>query len=331
MPDQLDARTAHEQLRAALIALRKAERNAVTLFAEIHRRKLYRELGYSSIQLYASEALGFSRSKTFEFIRLAESLEKLPRLKAGVESGAVPWTKAREVVKVATPETEGEWLKLAESRSRRELEGEIAKSRAARDRDESQGELVPLPSTPKAASAPYVTFRLETMSKAKLEAMIEKLMKLHRCSREQVLMMALEAFSGDESPRVDSSPYQVIVHEQGGEFRVGDTLLSEAEAEHVACDCRVLKPGRRNRASIPPAKRRAVLARDGHRCRTKGCTSKHFLEVHHIKPRSKGGGNDPANLITLCSSCHRLAHERRELPELSTRVDSRIPDHPRLC
>ena len=311
MSSHLDARAAHEKLRAVLIALRQAERNAVVLFGEILRRKLYRELGYASIHLYATQALGFSRTKTYEFIRLAESLEKLPRLKRRVESGEVPWTKAREVVKVATPETEGEWLKLANTKSRRELESEVAKSRAVRDRDESQGELMPAPSAPKAAPNPYVTFRLETMSKAKLEAMIEKLMKLHHCTREQVLMMALESFSGDSSPRGDS-PYQVIVHrcEECGKAEAGDVELSETEAEQVACDSRVLEPGKRNRASIPPARRRAVLARDGHRCTTKGCNSKYFLEVHHIVPRSRGGTNDETNLIALCSSCHRLVHER---------------------
>ncbi|MBC8367262.1 hypothetical protein H8E52_07625, partial [bacterium] len=51
--------------------MRKAESAAVTLFAEILRGKLYRGLGYASIHLYAEEALGFSRSKTYEFIRLA--------------------------------------------------------------------------------------------------------------------------------------------------------------------------------------------------------------------------------------------------------------------
>ena len=27
-------------------------------------------------------------------------------------------------------------------------------------------------------------------------------------------------------------------------------------------------------------------------------------EVHHIKPLSKGGSNDPDNLMSLCTSCH---------------------------
>ncbi len=322
MSDHLEA---HEKLRAAVETLRSAERDAVTLFADFRRRKHYRKMGYSSIRLYATQELGFSRTKAYEFIRLADKLEELPRLKKRVESGEVPWTKAREVVKVATPETEGEWLELAETKSRRELEHEVKVSRAGRNRDESQGELVPLPSVPKAAPVPYVTLRLEPMNKAKFEAMIEKLMKLHRCSREQMVMMALKAFTGESSPRGDS-PYQVIVCrcEECGKTQVGDTELSAADAEQVACDSRALEPGQRNRASIPPARRRAVLARDGHRCTTPGCGAKHFLEVHHIVPRSRGGTNHESNLITLCSSCHRLAYE-------PPRGDDGIFEHPRLC
>ncbi len=84
MSNHLDARTAHGRLRQALVALREAECNAVTLFAEILKRRLFRELGFATIHLYATEALGFSRSKTYEFIRLAESIDKVPELKAGI-------------------------------------------------------------------------------------------------------------------------------------------------------------------------------------------------------------------------------------------------------
>jgi len=31
--------------------------------------------------------------------------------------------------------------------------------------------------------------------------------------------------------------------------------------------------------------------------------------VHHIEPRSRGGGDNEENLITLCTYCHSLAHD----------------------
>lgn len=34
-------------------------------------------------------------------------------------------------------------------------------------------------------------------------------------------------------------------------------------------------------------------------------------EVHHIKPLSEGGSNDPSNLMSLCKACHSSLHARR--------------------
>ena len=98
----LSAREVHARLQRALADLQRAERNAVLWFAEVMRRELYRDLGYGSIYHYATEALGFSKSKTAQFIRLTLSLEELPVLRQAVAKGEVSWTKAREVATVAT-------------------------------------------------------------------------------------------------------------------------------------------------------------------------------------------------------------------------------------
>lgn len=34
------------------------------------------------------------------------------------------------------------------------------------------------------------------------------------------------------------------------------------------------------------------------------------IEIHHIKPVSKGGGDEPSNLICLCHECHQERHRR---------------------
>jgi 5-methylcytosine-specific restriction endonuclease McrA len=65
--------------------------------------------------------------------------------------------------------------------------------------------------------------------------------------------------------------------------------------------------------------RSQILLRDGFRCQASKvslpeCNYYKHLEVHHIVPRSKGGTDDPANLITLCQRCHAKKHgfKRRE-------------------
>lgn len=51
--------------------------------------------------------------------------------------------------------------------------------------------------------------------------------------------------------------------------------------------------------------RAAILKRDCHTCQNCGKRKqKKNLEVHHIIPRSKGGTDDPTNLVTLCVRCH---------------------------
>ena len=42
------------------------------------------------------------------------------------------------------------------------------------------------------------------------------------------------------------------------------------------------------------------------------CKARQWLHVHHIKEVSRGGTNDPVNLLTLCSAHHRLLHYQRE-------------------
>jgi 5-methylcytosine-specific restriction endonuclease McrA len=52
-----------------------------------------------------------------------------------------------------------------------------------------------------------------------------------------------------------------------------------------------------------------ILARDGHECKKcKGKAKDSKKEVHHIIWRSRGGGDEPENLVTLCKSCHDGVH-----------------------
>lgn len=53
--------------------------------------------------------------------------------------------------------------------------------------------------------------------------------------------------------------------------------------------------------------REYILHRDNHKCQNPNCKNKgkeQILEIHHIKFKSYGGGDRPANLITLCNKCH---------------------------
>ena len=94
--------------------------------------------------------------------------------------------------------------------------------------------------------------------------------------------------------------------ETGAFLRVGPTHVRGKI--HVGDKTRAGSKAPRARQSIPPKTRRFVLRRDHGRCRVPGCRHAGFVDVHHIDPRSEGGGHDPENLVTLCSAHHRANH-----------------------
>ena len=101
------------------------------------------------------------------------------------------------------------------------------------------------------------------------------------------------------------------------ELEHGPSIAAET-ARRLACDCGVVRivenekgepldVGRRTR-TIPPAIRRALIARDNG-CRFPGCTFKRYVDGHHVKHWAHGGETKLSNLVTLCRFHHRLVHE----------------------
>ncbi len=326
-PNQPAAKV-HASLHQSLAVMDDAHQCAVLWFGEVMRRKLFRDLRYSSINQYAIQKLGFSKSRTDDFIRLARQLDKLPAVREALASGDLGYTKAREIISVVTPETQDTWLKVAKG-TRKDLVREVKRVKNAAKVDPGQGELLPGSALVVAPRELPVRFQMDLTpeQEARRSALVERLHKLGGVPNDRAELM-LEALAslletrelqGQKCPRgclPSRPPVQIHVHEnmETGRMTVqsdaGERELSRAESERILCDAAVCEHGGRNTTTIPPRVRREVLARDKHSCRAPGCGRTRFLEVHHIKPRGQGGANDPDNLITLCAACHRLWHER---------------------
>jgi 5-methylcytosine-specific restriction endonuclease McrA len=341
VPDR-PATSVDASLRQALHACDRARECAVLWFAEVQRRGLYRDLGYASMELYVVEGLACSRNRYWQFKRLADQLEALPVLKAAVVDGQVGWTKAQQVARVATAATEAAWVDRAVSGGRRELEvavrSALGRRPVAARRAEAAGQLAleVAPVAPAQVAGAVVgeivdlstniSLRADAVQLARFEALLEKARKLRLLpagsDRLDVVLAGLEALvaaadaSSATAPRPSAPTFQVIVQqcpECGAAAAVtqrGERPLAPAQVAAIGCDARVKREGAPNRSVIPPSVRTAVLARDRHRCTTPGCGATHFLEVHHVVARSRGGSNKAENLVALCGRCHRFLHER---------------------
>lgn len=322
------AHDAHSALKQAVKTMAQAQHCAVIWFQEMVSRKLYKELGYASIYLYAHRELGFSASKTTNFLKLSRTLADLPQLKQELAHGDIGYTKACEVIKVANQDNVEDWLKEARKTPRRELAKKVAKARseakAQENKNPTQGEMIaPSPSNiPQAAIKHQVVLEMSTEQLARYEALWEKLHKLGGVpagsKKVELLLAGLAALveSNGKSTAQSVSPVQVQVQQcpdcQKSSVTTsrGVTSLTERELDRLICDAQIQKSGKPNRATIKPSTKRQVLSRDQNRCQAPGCGNTWFLEIHHIIPRRFGGNNKLTNLTTLCSACHSHWHEK---------------------
>ncbi len=88
---------------------------------EIQRRDLWSQWGYSCLNQFLALGLQMDPREGREARRVAQALEDMPMLAEAAETGRVRWANLREVVRVATPETEEFWTHAALTRRYRPL------------------------------------------------------------------------------------------------------------------------------------------------------------------------------------------------------------------
>ena len=243
------------------------ERNIAYWLLELDRRRLYQARGFSSTGDYAMELVGIKPRKAQYLVFIASRLEKLPTIREAFDSGKLTWTKAREIVSVATPETEAEWLEKARVLSNRDLEKEVR-------RHDGRG------------SGAFATVTI-SMPVEVLEMWNDSYELAERLSgtaleKWQVLEPSLAEFLGTHLP--------IVAAAYGNGPSPSEAPETDDEKE------------------LPESVRNAVLDRDQWECSFPGCTMRKTLEVHHIVFRSRGGSNEPGNLICLCRMHHALVH-----------------------
>jgi hypothetical protein len=145
--------------------------------------------------------------------------------------------------------------------------------------------------------------------------------------------------------------YMVHVVARDGQLTTLDgTPIDPTTAGEILCDAAIvahttdeagepLSLGRKTR-EWSTAQRRAVLVRDGGRCRFVGC-QRRVRDIHHRQPWEAGGSTDVANGMAVCRAHHTLLHHgfsvhgepggalRFERPDGST-IGTTHPVHARL-
>jgi hypothetical protein len=122
----LPVKEVHRRALRARRVLGRAQGALLFWILEIDERKLYRELGCSSTYHYASRHLDLEPHSVAEAIRTGKALAGLPLLAEAYKTGELSPSKAREITRVASIETQEFWLQAARSCTTRDIEKMVA-------------------------------------------------------------------------------------------------------------------------------------------------------------------------------------------------------------
>jgi hypothetical protein len=317
-----DWQRTHEELRRLACSRAGLDFEEGQWLLAAWRGGVHARLGYGSFREYVERLFGYGSRLVQDKLRVAEALEGLPVLARALQDGQACWSVLRELTRVATPETEAEWLAAAAGRTVREVE-QLVSGHGPGNR----------PGDPCDAAMRRHVLRFEVSGEV-LASLREALSKLRRDAGEPLdddaalLLMARAVLEGPTDSGKSSYQLALTVCEHCRRGTVqgnGEPVQVEPEVvEMAACDAQQL--GRldhepvhahggvhaallpRATQTIPPAIRRHVLRRDHGRCVVPGCRHATYVDLHHLVARVEGGQHDPDYLVTLCGAHHRALH-----------------------
>ena len=315
---RVDWREAERQLRANARQRAALDADEAYWLREAERLRIWAPLGMVSMVDYLERVLGYGPRAGQDRLRVARALGALPELTAALDQGTLSYSGIKELVRVATPETERTWRDEAIGKNQRQIEELVA--------GPSPGDLPDDPVDPEVRMH-LVRFEVSASTSAvvrQVRLALDEEHGRHLSDDEVVAAMAAAVLdrgaSGEPSGR---AKWQIGMVEckhcqrawqEGAGVRVP---VDAATRERAHCDAQWIGaldgdgPARATQ-DIPPAVVRFVWRRDEGRCQTPGCRSARNLELHHIVRRADGGTHDPSNITLRCFSCH-AAHHRGAL------------------
>jgi hypothetical protein len=313
--DGSEWRDVDRQLRR--LASRRAALDAAELhwLREARRTDVHRHLGFGSLVEYLERTLGYQPRTALERLRVADALASLPAMSDALATGRLAYSAVRELSRIATVDTEREWLEHAGDKTVREIEAMVA-GRCPGDRPSTPPDPDLEPRHLRLALSPDVYARFLAARRRLEEDTGEKL------SDSDVMGALCDAVLAPPPDATRGPRYQIALTicehcERGWQDAAGQVIEVGPEAIDLAhCDAQHLgrvdgdTPAQMT-TDIPDAVRRQVERRDRRRCVVPGCRASTYLHMHHLQPRAHGGAHKARNLCLLCSGHHAAVHDGR--------------------
>jgi hypothetical protein len=289
-----------------------------------HHADGWRRLGYATEAQYARERLGISRSSLVARRSLAARLEALPAVREALGSAEIGVEAALQLVRIATPRTESAWLARARQRTMKHLREEVA---AALTAVRFSGEADCLPPEEAELDA-YAELERAVLSGDCASGSIRlSAAPLRRyCVQPELperrawqrMLGSLATFLGSGGIQMSAGRVPYVLASAGrvelrlrmsrAKFRWWRGLEAQARRwlprgmSWLRFMCLCVWHAWRHLLGVS-GEYGGIYLRDGYRCRSPVCCRRD-VTPHHLRFRSRGGGDEPGNLATVCSWCH---------------------------
>jgi hypothetical protein len=301
--------------------------------SEIQRRRLYSELGYSSLFVFCIKHLGFTESQTQRRIEAMRAINSMPEIESKIKTGALSLT--------AVAQAQSYFRQNEVPLDKRAAVFEKLENKSTRECEKALLELSSKQEPPKEKSRQItqthiqITVSISNELYAKLEKVKNLLSHKNRNMTHAELLnemadICLDKLNLQRSVRVmreksdltnsqrgASTAPQVVEKLNGVKGEVNLARLATAKTEIFGQSEKFCDDGRRRgskdrRRYISIQTRRMVWQKYDGKCSYVGsagtqCGSQFQVQVDHKTPLSLGGGDEIDNLRLLCASHNKWA------------------------
>ena len=271
--------------RIALLCLegRRLVARLIVHLIEVEDRALDKKSACSSMWVFCTDRLKMSAGETSRRLNAARLVRRFPSVLAWIERGEVHLSALRQLGRYLDEENVDAVLDEAKGKTRSQLDEMIARR-------------FPRPNAPTVE----MPARIEPLSATGV------LVQMTMTAEGYADLKRAKELLGHCIP--DGDTVKVIE-------RALRTLVEKVEKDRRAKTSRPQASRRRSKPGhIPAATRREVFARDGEQCayvdsEGRRCDCRTRLELDHIQPRARGGGDDASNLRVRCRPHNMRAAE----------------------
>ncbi len=301
------------ELTSRIDLLRSKEREItlkfLTYLGEFDKRRLYLELGFSSLFDYCTRKLGYSDGSAFRRVESARCLKENPELSNDILSGKV----SLSVIATAARAIKDKKISVFDiiGKSAREVTSLIAENRPVGKPKEKITEI-------------------KVIKERKREALpLQDLFSLDQFQNVSLLQESPISTSKSEPKPEPDTRYEIkfslskdIYNElQTLRSKLSNKLGSNISIEGIFTEliknyskkgkAKKIRNANKNSRYVPISIKREVADRDGGKCSYVSkdgirCTQDHYLHYDHVKPFALGGKTTSDNLRFLCRAHNHM-------------------------